>query len=231
VARRPELGAVNEVEPADNLVGELAPVAEGGRQFGLAQTLLLAWKVFVVGGETMKRRRIVLIAIIMPLSPLFVPGCGGDGSASRASEVGLGNPGECVCGPVTNSTVHQPLACFCDDPANSTSCPGAIADFALDPICQQSGGAIRVMGCGKVSMITTGSYAGSSPTFDAQTGRLVGVYMFSDIVFGSCTAHAYIYGQTLLPADAAVAGAQDACSAISYCTVCGPSSDAYPPCT
>ena len=87
------------------------------------------------------------------------------------------------------------------------------------------------MGCGKVSMITTGSYAGTSPTFDAQTERLLGVYMFSDVSFGSCTAHGYIYGQTLLPAEAAIAAAEDACPTISYCTVCGPSSDAYPPCS
>lgn len=79
-------------------------------------------------------------------------------------------------------------------------------------------------------MITTGSYAGTSPTFDAQTERLLGVYLFSDEVFGSCAAHAYIYGQGLLPAGAAVAEAKDACPAISYCTVCGSSSDAYPPC-
>jgi hypothetical protein len=172
----------------------------------------------------------VLTAVIMALGPLGVQGCGGDGSASRAVEVAPGSSGECGCGTGAKFSVHQPLDCFCGDRANAALCPGTSADFASGRICRQGGIVIRASGCGKVSLSATGFYAGTSPTFDAQTDRLVGVYEFSDVVFDSCAAFAYIYGAALFPADGIAAQPQDACPTIAYCTVCGPSSDAFPAC-
>lgn len=75
-----------------------------------------------------------------------------------------------------------------------------------------------------------GSYVGSTLIFARGSGALVGVYDYSDTPFGSCTgATAYLYGEGLFHSGTIAAGAAG-CDDIAYCTVCGQSTDAAPPC-
>jgi hypothetical protein len=121
------------------------------------------------------------------------PGSGGQAGSSNGDSAG------CSCGSNGSRAVHQALACACSADAVSAICPASITAFDLGAACAQSSSVIRATGCSKVSLSGT-LLSGWEPVFDERSGKLIGVYDYSDIAFGSCpTASAYVYGEGLFP--------------------------------
>jgi hypothetical protein len=134
----------------------------------------------------------------------------------------------CGCPSPTQQVedVRRPLACACD-PENGSRCPATL-DEALAAMCTPGGGqtVIRVQGCGKISLEGPGGFVGTSQTFDADSGALIGVYEYSDITGGSCDAFRYISGDVLFIGSGLLVGAS--CPEGDYCMACG--TGTYPAC-
>jgi hypothetical protein len=69
---------------------------------------------------------------------------------------------------------------------------------------------LRTTGCGRVTYLGVFGYGGTSVTFDATTGMLIGEEEDGDIQFGPCNVHEYRWGTT-----------EEACTQNVTCTVCG----------
>lgn len=118
-----------------------------------------------------------------------------------------------------NGFVQRPLSSLCA-PGSTTNCPASSAELvALCSGATPEQTLVRADGCGLARYESSG-YAGTSYTFDAQSGKLVGVYQFSDTPFGECQAFGYRYGRNLF------IGISGGCpeAESSICTVCGSSS-------
>lgn len=123
-----------------------------------------------------------------------------------------------------NGFVQRPLSSLCGA-GSTTDCPASPADL----VARCSGATpeeslVRAEGCGLARYESSG-YAGTSFTFDAQSGKLVGVYQWSDIPWGECQAFGYQYGRNML------VGVSGGCpeAETTFCAVCG-SDSAYPAC-
>jgi hypothetical protein len=123
-----------------------------------------------------------------------------------------------------NGAVQRPLSSLCAA-GSTTDCPASPADL----VARCSGATpeqplVRAEGCGLARYEST-SLSGTSYTFDAQSGKLVGVYQWSDVPWGECQAFGYRYGTNLL------IGISGGCpeAETTFCTLCG-SGSGYPSC-
>jgi hypothetical protein len=133
----------------------------------------------------------------------------------------------CGCPAQQVEYVHRPLACACDSESGDL-CPATLDD-ALAALCPAGGrqAVVQMEGCGKVRLDSGGGYGGVSPTFDAESGALIGLYEFSDVAGGTCNAFGYISGDALFVGSGLRVGAS--CPEADYCMACG--SGAYPACS
>jgi hypothetical protein len=122
-------------------------------------------------------------------------------------------------GSVVNEA-HQPLECTCA--GSSETCPKTSAAYEAELCARVDAGTmgasvVRRTGCGAVTIGPSADLSGRMATFDAQSGALVGILEFSDINYGACNAHTYIFGRTM-----------NDCDELEVCTLCGVGTD--PPC-
>jgi hypothetical protein len=130
------------------------------------------------------------------------------------------SPGGCSCvvqGASSIAFIQMPLECLCA----SGNCPATIADLGLGMACADGGIGGGQKGCGKVAIQGTLG-TGSSPIYDAQSGKLVGVYEYSDILHGPCNVFAYVYGEGLFPPGPGLTATRgSSCETITACNACG----------
>jgi hypothetical protein len=150
-----------------------------------------------------------------------LPGTSAEGGSSSSFPAVPGLPANpCGCDDIRGGQVaHQPLSCFCAQPKNAQAC-SVTPTFDPAGACQQGWEVTRDEGCGKIS-IGFGGYVGFKSVFDARSGRLIGIFSYSDIEFGPCKTFGYIYGEVLLPHDLRWAAPVDGCEGITSCLVCG----------
>lgn len=160
-------------------------------------------------------------------SSVSTTGSGGNvtSSATTIGAAGEGGSAGCDCAQQQNGFVHQPLECACDPESNE--CPSTF-DEALAAMCSPNVGqtVVATRGCGKIRLEEPNGIAGSSLTFDAKSGSLIGVYEYSDIAAGACNAWAYISGDVLFVGTNLPVG--ESCQEGDLCMACG--TGAYPPC-
>jgi hypothetical protein len=183
---------------------------------------------------------------LLLIGTITIAGCGGSVSGGNpglggttahpdsANDPSLGSGAteaavaHCQCG--TSSVAQMPLECACAVDSGS-ACPKGIDDYETTAagICALGTTVNRLSGCGKIAF-GYGAYAGSGPTFDAQSGALIGLYVFSDTGVEPCTMKLGIrYGDQLFD-DTSFMPTSPACTSITTCRFCGPASPGIPPC-
>jgi len=166
--------------------------------------------------------------LAVTLCSVAVLACAGADSGSPPTEatVNTTGPDGCGCPAQPVEYVYQPLTCVCG-PESDGLCPTTL-DEALAVMCPPGGRqtVLWTEGCGKVSLGGPGGYVGASQTFDAESGRLIGVYEYSDIPGGRCNAFGHISGDALFVGSGLIVG--PSCPEGDFCMACG--TGAYPAC-
>lgn len=152
---------------------------------------------------------------LLVIGTLTLAGCGNGSAACECAEPSRFPP--------------MPLECACGS-NSGVACPSRIDDYqtVATALCAWTT-VTRVTGCGKVAF-THWAYAGSAPTFDAQSGALIGLYVFSDTGVPPCDMALGIrYGEQLFD-DMSPMPTSSICPSVEACTFCGSPSPDIPFC-
>jgi len=143
-------------------------------------------------------------------------------SSAMVTEAGCSSD-RCGCDDVSQGAVIRPLDCLCNgstkaaDAGHLDGCPRTTTELEsnwcanLPPLFPL----LRKTGCGNVVYALGGGLGGTEATFDA-SGKLVGVFHYSDTGYGDCSASGYVYGT------------RGTCANAETCLLCGTGSE--PPC-
>jgi hypothetical protein len=170
--------------------------------------------------------------ILMSLAGLVAAACDSDDDsetrtpwpgAPGASPASPASP--CACPASPGQRVTHPLECGCGASALSASqgstfgvCQNTRETFRAQACSAGVYAVVQMTGCGKVTLMVSGGFSGTSPTYDQASGRLVGLTEYSDAGFGECRAFQYRFGDVLRPG-----GFDSNCdpAQVQFCLACG----------